>query len=200
MQTRPNMQIVGENIAQLRREKNLSTYAFARALQQPMWLIALVETAYSEHSKQLLDQLPASVVDMLFKGIQRVFGISVSRLTTSIWSQKLPSTQQNTARLEPLLLPVAFTPEDAIDSLDELVKLVSSGSSNGQELSIGLYQHFQSTLLLDHLQQRHQQKNSQSISHNAMNRSLRQRLRQRIEHWQRSFAIANRAPEFLYCK
>ena len=129
MTKRPDMQEVGARIAHLRREKGLCAAAFARELEQPVWLIMLLESAHMEQSKRLIDLLPDSVIEALLREIREVFDVSNRWLTTRYQSPKHPPLQAAEPLPEPLFLPIAITPEDALSVFDSLMELALPNSS-----------------------------------------------------------------------
>lgn len=123
MTKRPDMQVLGAKLYHLRREKGLCAAAFAREIEQPAWLIMLLESAHMEQSKQLLDQLPDSVIEELLQAIREIYGVGDYWLTTRYQSPKHPPQEADGPAPEPLYLPVLITPEDAMTFLDDLMSL-----------------------------------------------------------------------------
>ena len=121
MTKRPDMQVVGVKIAQLRREKGLCAAAFARELEQPYWLVMLLESAHMEQSKRLIDLLPDSVIEDFLRDICAVYEVSYRWLTAWDPSTKLPPNDDKA--LEPVFLPVFMSPEDAVTFMDSLMEL-----------------------------------------------------------------------------
>lgn len=134
MQKRPDMQIVGAKIAHLRREKGMCIAAFARELEQPAWLISLVENAHDERSASLIELLPDSVIEELLREIHEVFGVSYYWLTTRYQSPKHPPLTYDSFPPKPMMyLPISVDPEDAIALLDDILTLTLSTSNLSSE-------------------------------------------------------------------
>ena len=121
MTKRPDMQVVGAKIVQLRREKGLCAAAFARELEQPYWLVMLLESAHMEQSNRLIDLLPDSVIEDFLRDVCAVYEVSHRWLTTRDPASKLPPNDDNA--LEPVFLPVFISPDDAVTFMDSLMEL-----------------------------------------------------------------------------
>ena len=123
MAKRPDMQVVGAKIAHLRREKGLCAAAFAREIEQPVWLVMLLESAHMEQSKQLIDLLPDSVIEEILREIREVYGVSDRWLTTRYQSPRHPPLPDTEPAPAPLLLSITICPEDTMAFLDDLMAL-----------------------------------------------------------------------------
>lgn len=191
MAKRPNMQVVGAKIAHLRREKGLCVAAFAREIEQPAWLIMLLESAHMEQSKQLIDLLPDSVIEELLREIREAYGVSHRWLTTRYQSPKHPALSADESCPLPLLLPVAISPEDAMACLDDLMALTMPDPRCLLQHETFFLQCIKNVALLHqlHLAQLRQ------CGHDALadqhRQQFKQLLDQRFSHWMKELNITD---------
>ena len=151
MKKRPDMQVVGAKIYRLRREKGLCIVDFARELEQPLWLVMLLESAHMPRSKRLIDLLPDSAIETLLREIREVYGVSNRWLTTRYQSPKHPPLPGEEQPLDPLMyLPVTLSSSDFMSLLDHMLALMTPGpnrltatESMLREITAGLLTLFQ---------------------------------------------------------
>ncbi len=191
MAKRPDMQVVGAKIAHLRREKGLCVAAFARELEQPSWLIMLLESAHMEQSKRLIDLLPDSVIEELLREIREVYGVTQRWLTTRYQSPKHPPLPENEPLPEPLLLPIRVTPEDAMAFLDDLMALALPNPSSLLQNDSFFRQSTKAVSMLYQLQLAQLQKNGQEELAKHRRQQFKQLLNQRVAHWMKELNITD---------
>lgn len=184
MKKRPNMQVTGAKIAQLRREQGLSIYSFAKALEQPVWLVTLVETAHTEHSQRLIGLLPDAAIETLLREIHEVYGVSYKWLTTRFQDPKHPPLPADAQPQEPLLLPVVLSPDGAMDMLDDVLKLVLADQRSALERYSCFRQSINAISLLLQLQQADLKLRGQDELARQRHQQLVQRLHRRIREWE----------------
>ena len=124
MAKRPDMQLVGAKNSHLRRENGLCAAAFTREIDLPLWLVMLLESTHTEQAQQLFGLLPDTAFNDLLRDILEVYGVSMRWLTTRYQSPQHPPLQEEVTPVEPLMLPICLTPDDSIDLLDDMLKLV----------------------------------------------------------------------------
>lgn len=188
MHKRPNMQIVGAKVNQLRREQGLSVYAFARRLAQPVWLISLVELASTENASSLIDLIPDSSIEKLLQEITAVFDVSYCWLTTRRKSPRHPELPAE--KPSPVMyLPVALSPEDVVGMLDATLEL-SVPDSTGNQAWLSLCQQSITTItMLFELQLAVLRQNGQDDLARHQKAQCNELLRQRIEHWKERLGL-----------
>ena len=191
MAKRPDMQVVGEKIAHLRREEGLCAAAFAREIEQPTWLVMLLESAHMEKSKRLIDLLPDLVIDKLLQKIHVVFDVSRYWLTTRYQSPKHPPLPNPEPALEPVLLPIAFTPEDAMAFLECLMSLVMPDSRCLLQYDSLFHQSLTAISMLFNLQVAQMKQNGQVEQAERMNQRFRELLAQHIAYWKKKLNITD---------
>lgn len=184
------MQTVGAKIAQLRREQGLSVFGLARQLEQPVWLISLVECAHTENSCRLIDQLPDSVIERLLEEIQETFGVSYRWLTTRRKSSKHPEISADVPSQEPVLfLPVTMSPEDVVDILDATLELSVAATTEHQEWQKLCQQSITTITMLFELQLAALRQNGQDDLARLQRTQCNKLLRQRIESWKERLGL-----------
>ena len=191
MAKRPDMQVVGSKIAHLRREKGLCAAAFAREIEQPTWLVMLLESAHTEQSKQLIDLLPDAVIEDLLREIREVYGVSHYWLTTRYQSPKHPPLPHPESTPEPMLLPIAFTPEDAMAFLDCLMGLAFPKASDLLQHDSLLRQSIKSVAMLIKLQVAHLKQNGQIALAEQFNQQINALLDQHLAYWTNKYNITD---------
>lgn len=195
MAKRPDMQVVGEKISRLRREKGLCAAAFAREIEQPLWLVMLLESAHTEQAQQLLDLLPDSVFDKLLRDIREVYGMSQHWLTTRYQSPRHPPQQEEVTPIEPLMLSFCLTPDDAIDLLDDLLKLVLLPSTSALHRDSYIRRSIKSISLLYHLQLAALQQHNGDALASQHRRQFNELLHQRISDWEQKLGLTENDPD-----
>ena len=124
MKKRPNMEVVGGKIARLRREKELCIVTFAREIEQPVWLLMLLENAHDAQCRHLIDLLPDGLIENLLREVREVYGVSERWLTTRYQSSKQPPLPEPELPAAPLLyLPISLSAADFISLLDGFINL-----------------------------------------------------------------------------
>ena len=189
MTKRPDMQVVGAKIAHLRREKGLCAAAFAREIEQPLWLIMLLESAHMEQSKQLIDLLPDSVIEELLREIREVCGVSDRWLTTRYQSPKHPVLPDAEPSPTPLLLPVVFSPEDTLSVLDDLMALALPNPRNMLQNNSFFRQSLKAVMMLHQLQVAQLQKNGQEELAEQHRQRFKQLREERVAYWMKELHI-----------
>lgn len=191
MAKRPDMQVVGAKVAHLRREKGLCAAAFSRELEQPVWLVMLLESAHMEQSKQLIDLLPDSVIEDFLREIREVYGVSERWLTTRYQSPKHPPLQDAEPFPAPLFLPIVITPEDVISFLDNLMELALSDSRFLLQDGILFRTSLKTVSMLHNLQVEHlvQSGNHALAAHHRQ--QFKQLLEQCVAHWKKELNITD---------
>ncbi len=185
------MQVVGAKIARLRREKGLCAAAFAREIEQPAWLIMLLESAHMEQSKQLIDLLPASVIEELLREIREAYGVSHRWLTTRHQSPRHPPLPDVEPAPEPLLLPITICPEDTLSVLDDLMALALPDPRNLLQNGSFFRQNLKAVMMLHQLQLAQLKQNGQAELAEQHHQQFKQLLDQRIAYWKEKFNIAD---------
>lgn len=191
MTKRPDMQVVGEQIAHLRREKGLCAAAFARELDQPAWLIMLLESAHLEQSKQLIDLLPDSIIHKLLREIQETYGVSNRRLTTRFQLSKRPPLPKDDPCTEPMLLPIIFTPEDAMTCLENLITLAHPTPEVLLQNEAFFRTSIQTVSMLFNLQIAHLRENNHGELADQYHHNFQQLLNQRITQWAQELGVTD---------
>ena len=191
MTKRPDMQVVGAKIAHLRREKGLCAAAFAREIEQPVWLIMLLESAHMEQSKQLIDLLPDSVIEELLREIREAYGVSHRWLTTRYQSPKHPLVQDAEPLPEPLFLPVAITPEDAMSFMDSMMELALPNSSFLLQHESLFRTCIKTVSMLHKLQVAHLEQSGSHAQAEHHRQQFKQLLDQRVAHWMKELHITD---------
>lgn len=183
MAKRPDMQVVGAKIAHLRREKGLCAAAFAREIEQPVWLIMLLESAHMEQSKQLIDLLPDSVIEELLREIREVYGVSDRWLTTRYQSPKHPPLPDTEPGLAPLLLPITICPEDTMAFLDDLMALALPDPRNLLQNDSFFRQSLKAVTMLQQLQLAQLKQSGQAELAEQHRQRFKQLREERIAYW-----------------
>lgn len=191
MAKRPDMQVVGAKLAHLRREKGLCAAAFAREIEQPVWLIMLLESAHMEQSKQLIDLLPDSVIEELLREIREVYGVSDRWLTTRYQSPRHPVLPEDMPPPEPLLLPVVVTPEDVMCFLDALTELALPDPRILFQHDKYFLQSIKNVSLLHQLYQAQFRKKGHVDLADRRQRQFNQLLDERVAQWQKAFNLTD---------
>lgn len=189
MAKRPDMQVVGAKIAHLRREKGLCAAAFAREIEQPVWLIMLLESAHMEQSKQLIDLLPDSVIEELLREIREAYGVSHRWLTTRYQSPKHPVLPDAEPSPTPILLPVVFSPEDTLSVLDDLMALALPNPRNMLQNNSFFRQSLKAVMMLHQLQVAQLQKNWQEELAEQHRQRFKQLREERVAYWMKELHI-----------
>lgn len=191
MTKRPDMQVVGEQIAQLRRERGLCAAAFAREIDWPFWLIMLLESAHTEQSKQLISLLPDSIIHKLLRDIRETYGVSNRRLTTHAQPSNLPPLPKDAPCTEPMLLPISFSPEDAITCLENLMALVSPTPEVLLQHEGFFHASIQTVSMLFNLQLAHLRTNGHDALAEQHHQHFQQLLNQRITQWSQELGVTD---------
>ena len=189
MAKRPDMQVVGTKIAHLRREKGLCAAAFAREIEQPVWLIMLLESAHMEQSKKLIDLLPDSVIEEFLREIREAYGVSQRWLTTRYQSPKHPVLPDAEPSPTPLLLPVVFSPEDTLSVLDDLMALALPNPRNMLQNDSFFRQSLKAVMMLHQLQVAQLQKNGQEELAEQHRQRFKQLREERVAYWMKELHI-----------
>jgi len=189
MAKRPDMQVVGAKIAHLRREKGLCAAAFAREIEQPVWLIMLLGSAHMEQSKQLIDLLPDSVIEEFLREIREAYGVSQRWLTTRYQSPKHPVLPDAEPSPTPLLLPVVFSPEDTLSVLDDLMALALPNPRNMLQNDSFFRQSLKAVMMLHQLQVAQLQKNGQEELAEQHRQRFKQLREERVAYWMKELHI-----------
>ena len=183
MAKRPDMQVVGAKIAHLRREKGLCAAAFAREIEQPVWLIMLLESAHMEQSKQLIDLLPDSVIEELLREIREAYGVSHRWLTTRYQSPRHPVLPDAEPSPTPILLPVVISPEDTLSVLDDLMALVLPDPRNLLQNDSFFRQSLKAVTMLQQLQLAQLKQSGQAELAEQHRQRFKQLREERIAYW-----------------
>lgn len=189
MTERPDMQVVGEQIAHLRREKGLCAAAFAREIDRPAWLIMLLESAHMEQSKQLIDLLPDSIIRKLLQDIRETYGVSNRHLTTRFHPSNRPPLPKDDPCTEPMLLPISFSPEDAITCLDNLMALVRPMPGFLLQNEEFFHASIQTVSMLFNLQLAQLRTNGHTALAEQQHQRFQQLLNQRISQWSQELCV-----------
>lgn len=189
MTERPDMQVVGEQIAHLRREKGLCAAAFAREIDRPVWLIMLLESAHMEQSKQLIDLLPDSIIRKLLQDIRETYGVSNRHLTTRFHPSNRPPLPKDDPCTEPMLLPISFSPEDAITCLDNLMALVRPMPGFLLQNEEFFHASIQTVSMLFNLQLAQLRTNGHAALAEQQHQRFQQLLNQRISQWSQELCV-----------
>ena len=189
MAKRPDMQVVGAKIAHLRREKGLCAAAFAREIEQPVWLIMLLESAHMEQSKQLIDLLPDSVIEELLREIREAYGVSHRWLTTRYQSPRHPVLPD--AELSPtsLLLPISIFPEDTMAFLDDLMALALPNPRNLLQNDSFFRQSLKAVTMLHQLQLAQLNQSGQAELAEQHRQRFKQLREERVAYWAKELHI-----------
>lgn len=190
MAKRPDMQVVGAKIAHLRREKGLCAAAFAREIEQPVWLIMLLESAHMEQSKQLIDLLPGSVIEELLREIREAYGVSHRWLTTRYQSPRHPVLPDAEPSPTPILLPVVISPEDTLSVLDDLMALALPNPRNMLQNDSFFRQSLKAVMMLHQLQLAQLQKNGQEELAEQHRQRFKQLREERVAYWMKELHIS----------
>ena len=194
MAKRPDMQVVGSKIAHLRREKGLCAAAFAREIEQPTWLIMLLESAHMEQSMKLIDLLPDSVIDELLREIHEVYGVSHYWLTTRYQSPKHPVLSDIETSPLPILLPVVISPDDTLSVLDDLMALAVLNPRKTLQNDSFFQRSLKAVMMLHQLQLAQLQKSGQAELAEQHRRRFKQLREERITYWMKEFQITELDP------
>lgn len=189
MAKRPDMQVVGSKIAHLRREKGLCAAAFAREIEQPVWLIMLLECAHMEQSKQLIDLLPDSVIEELLREIREAYGVSQRWLTTRYQSPKHPPLPDTEPSPTPLLLPITICPEDTMAFLDDLMALVMPDPRNLLQNDSFFRQSLKAVMMLQQLQLAQLKQSGQAELAEQHRQRFKQLRDERVAYWMKELHI-----------
>ena len=189
MAKRPDMQVVGAKIAHLRREKGLCAAAFAREIEQPVWLIMLLESAHMEQSKQLIDLLPDSAIEEFLREIREVYGVSERWLTTRYQSPKHPPLPDAEPVPTPMLLPVCISPEDTMAVLDDMMALAQPDPRNLLQNESLFRQSLKAVVRLHQLQLAQLKQNGQAELAEQHRQCFKQLQEERIAYWTKVFQI-----------
>ena len=189
MAKRPDMQVVGAKIAHLRREKGLCAAAFAREIEQPVWLIMLLGSAHMEQSKQLIDLLPDSVIEEFLREIREAYGVSHRWLTTRYQSPRHPPLPDTESSPAPLLLPITICPEDTMAFLDDLMALVLPDPRNLLQNDSFFRQSLKAVTMLQQLQVAQLQKNGQEELAEQHRQRFKQLREERVAYWMKELHI-----------
>lgn len=191
MTERPDMQVVGEQIAHLRRERGLCAAAFAREIDRPAWLIMLLESAHMEQSKQLIDLLPDSIIRKLLQDIREIYGVSQRRLTTRYQPANRPPLPKDDPNTEPMLIPINLSPDDAIAFLENLMSLVRPTPNVLQQNESFFRANIRTVSMLFNLQLAHLRTNGHAALAEQHHQRFQQLLNQRISQWSQEFGVAD---------
>ena len=191
MAKRPDMQVVGGKLVHLRREKGLCAAAFAREIEQPLWLIMLLESAHMEQSRQLLDLVPDSIIDEVLQEIREVYGVSQRWLTTRYQSPQHPQIADAEPLPQPIFLPMAITPADAMTFLDDLMSLVMPETRSRISHDSFFRQSIRTVSLLYQMQLSYLQRNGHEALASEHRQQFQQLLDQRIAHWMQLLNITD---------
>ena len=183
MAKRPDMQVVGAKIAHLRREKGLCAAAFAREIEQPVWLIMLLESAHMEQSKQLIDLLPDSVIEELLREIRKAYKVSDGWSTTPYQSPMHPPLSDTEPTPVPLLLPITICPEDTMAFLDDLMALVLPDPRNLLQNDSFFRQSLKAVTMLQQLQLAQLKQSGQAELAEQHRQRFKQLREERIAYW-----------------
>ena len=183
MAKRPDMQVVGAKIAHLRREKGLCAAAFARELEQPFWLVMLLESAHMEQSKQLIDLLPDTVIEDFLQEIREVYGVSKRWLTTRYQSPQHPPLPDVETVTAPVFLPVTIYPEDTMAFLDDLMALVLPDPRNLLQNDSFFRQSLKAVTMLQQLQLAQLKQSGQAELAEQHRQRFKQLRKERIAYW-----------------
>lgn len=183
MAKRPDMQVVGAKIAHLRREKGLCAAAFAREIEQPVWLVMLLESAHMEQSKQLIDLLPDSVIEELLREIRKAYKVSDCWLTTPYQSPLHPPLSDTEPTPAPLLLPITIFPEDTMAFLDDLMALVLPDPRNLLQNDSFFRQSLKAVTMLQQLQLAQLKQSGQAELAEQHRQRFKQFREERIAYW-----------------
>lgn len=189
MAKRPDMQVVGAKVTRLRREKGLCAAAFSRDLEQPLWLVMLLESAHMEQSKQLIDLLPDAVIEDFLRDICEVYGVSNRWLTTRYQSPKHPPLPNVDPAPAPLLLPITLYPEDAMAFLDDLMSLAQPDPRNLLHNDSFFRQSLKAVTMLHQLQLAQLKRSGQADLAEQHRQQYKQLLDQRIDYWTKKLHI-----------
>ena len=189
MAKRPDMQVVGAKVAHLRREKGLCAAAFAREIEQPSWLLMLLESAHMEQSKRLIDLLPDSVIEGFLRDICDVYDVSSRWLTTRRQSPKHPPLPDAEPSPAPLLLPLTVCPEDVITFLDDLVALALPDSRTLLQNKSIFHQSLKAVTLLHQLQLAQLKQSGQEDLAELHRQRFKQLREERIVYWAKELNI-----------
>lgn len=189
MAKRPDMQVVGAKVAHLRREKGLCAAAFAREIEQPVWLVMLLESAHMEQSKQLIDLLPDSVIEDFLREIREVYGVSDRWLTTRYQSPRHPVLPDAEPSPASLLLPITIFPEDTMAFLDDLMALAQPDPRNLLQNDSFFRQSLKAVMMLHQLQVAQLQKNGQEELAEQHHQRFKQLREERIAYWAKELHI-----------
>lgn len=183
------MQVVGAKIAHLRREKGLCAAAFAREIEQPVWLLMLLESAHMEQSKQLIDLLPDSVIDDFLREIREAYGVSHRWLTTRYQSPRHPPLPDAEPSPTPILLPVVISPEDTLAVLDDLMALALPNPRNMLQNDSFFRQSLKAVMTLHQLQVAHLQNSGQEALAEQQRQQFKQLREGRVAYWMKELHI-----------
>ena len=183
MAKRPDMQVVGAKVAHLRREKGLCAAAFAREIEQPVWLIMLLESAHMEQSKQLIDLLPDSVIEDFLREIRKAYKVSDVWLTTQYQSPLHPPLSDTKPTPVPLLLPITICPEDTMAFLDDLMALVLPDPRNLLQNDSFFRQSLKAVTMLQQLQLAQLKQSGQAELAEQHRQRFKQLREERIAYW-----------------
>lgn len=183
MAKRPDMQVVGAKVAHLRREKGLCAAAFARELEQPVWLVMLLESAHMEQSKQLIDLLPDSMIEDFLREIREVYGVSDRWLTTRYQSPRHPPLPDMEIAPAPLLLPITIYPEDTLAFLDDLMALAQPDPRTLLRNDSFFRQHLRAVTMLQLLQLAQLKQSGQAELAEQHHQRFKQLREERITYW-----------------
>ena len=183
MAKRPDMQVVGAKIAHLRREKGLCAAAFAREIEQPVWLVMLLESAHMEQSKQLIDLLPDSVIEEILREIREVYGVSDRWLTTRYQSPRHPPLPDTEPAPAPLLLSITICPEDTMAFLDDLMALALPDPRNLLQNDSFFRQSLKAVTMLQQLQLAQLKQSGQAELAEQHRQRFKQLREERIAYW-----------------
>lgn len=189
MAKRPDMQVVGAKIAHLRREKGLCAAAFAREIEQPLWLIMLLGSAHMEQSKQLIDLLPDSVIEEFLREIREAYGVSHRWLTTRYQSPRHPPLPDTESAPAPLLLPITICPEDTMAFLDDLMALVLPDPRNLLQNDSFFRQSLKAVTMLQQLQLAQLKQSGQAELAEQHRQQFKQLRKKRVAYWMKELHI-----------
>lgn len=190
MAKRPDMQVVGAKVAHLRREKRLCAAAFAREIEQPVWLVMLLESAHMEQSKQLIDLLPDSVIEDFLREIREVYGVNDRWLTTRYQSPKHPPLPDTEPAPAPLLLPITIYPEDTMAFLDDLMALAQPDPRNLLQNDSFFRQSLKAVTMLQQLQLVQLKQNGQAELAEQHRQRFKQLREERVAYWMKELHIS----------
>lgn len=141
-----DLRALGAELRELRRAKGMSTVRFASELDEPVWLIDVIEHSDDELSRNLCSLLPKRELEAVQRAIQRLQSAGRVPRADTRGGKSAPSEEQT------FYLPVTISHDGLMDAMDLLMLFASDAAENDAVRQRALRQGIKSLGLLLWLQ------------------------------------------------